>query len=65
MTTTTKKAPRNGQERGKGAVTTVFLPEPIQQRLARYMFEKYAGRAHVRNKVLLEAIEEKLTREGY
>jgi len=63
-TKATKKPGANGG-RGKGVTTTVFLPESLQVRLAHYMVDKYAGQAHVRNRVILEALEAMLEKEGY
>ena len=63
-TKATKKSQANGG-RGKGVTTTVFLPESLQVRLAHYMVDKYAGQAHVRNSVILEALEAMLQKEGY
>ena len=63
-TKATKKSQANGG-RGKGVTTTVFLPESLQVRLAHYMVDIYAGQAHVRNRVILEALEAMLQKEGY
>jgi len=63
-TKATKKPGANGG-RGKGVTTTVFLPESLQVRLAHYMVDKYTGQAHVRNRIILEALEAMLVKEGY
>jgi hypothetical protein len=59
------KAPTNGQQERKGLATTVFIPSGMQTRLARFMLEKFAGRMHVRNQVILEALDAMLQKEGF
>lgn len=45
--------------------TAVYLTSDIRARLGRYLLDKYAGQLNVRNRVILESIDEKLTKEGY
>lgn len=56
MTTETKKEKQQ---------TTVYISPDLVARLGRYMLEQRAGKMHVRNQIIVDAIEEFLEREGY
>lgn len=45
--------------------TAVYLPESIRARIARYIADKHAGKLNVRNDIILRALDELLTKEGY
>lgn len=68
MTTVAKKTKNKSNHkpaRGVGINTSVFLPEDIHLRLMHYMMERFQGRMHMRNTLILEMIEEKLKKEGF
>lgn len=68
MTTALKKTRNKSKHkpaRGVGINTSVFLPEKMHIRLTRYMMERFGGRMHMRNTIILEAIQEKLEKEGF
>jgi hypothetical protein len=45
--------------------TVVYLTDDLTTRLARYMLAKYPGRLNVRNQIIVDAINDKLTKEGF
>lgn len=47
------------------AHTTVYLPDALRTRLGRYMLEKHQGKMNVRNRIIVDAIDEKLKQEGF
>ena len=44
---------------------SIYLPDALRIRLAKYMVEKFRGRLNSRNDIILDAIEDKLRKEGY
>jgi hypothetical protein len=61
MTTKESKERPTDQKRQ----TVIYLPESLSVRVGRYMLYKYQGRMGMRNDFILEAIDEKLAKEGY
>ena len=51
--------------RGKFYQIVVHMPPAVLARLTRYQLAEYGGRMNVRTAIVLEAIEEFLTQEGY
>lgn len=45
--------------------TAVYLPGSLVERLGRFMLEKRAGKLHVRNQIIIDALTDYLTRHGY
>lgn len=53
------------QPKPRARQTAVYITDAMHVRLQRYLLAKYPGRLNVRNTVIIEAINEKLSREGF
>lgn len=61
----TRQTNADGPTRARKRQTAVYIPTDLETRLARYMLAKHPGRLNVRSLIIVDAIRDKLTKEGF